>query len=179
MRTLEISMVAYWKQLVMKFSGGDIHQGEHGIHKDFHTLYSFSFIRFLSHWVFPDKVLTRQCRSKIDSQKQCQLWYSDRWSTVWLQDILSSIRGSVPSIKTFPHCTLFPSSRFLSHWVFPGKVLTRQCRTHVNIHRILCYAWLCTLFPFDQFLSHWVLLARFLTRHIPYHLWSPRGSVVN
>ncbi|BBN68800.1 Putative disease resistance TIR-NBS-LRR class protein [Prunus dulcis] len=29
MRTLEISMVAYWKQLVMKFSGGDIHQGEH------------------------------------------------------------------------------------------------------------------------------------------------------
>ncbi|BBG93400.1 receptor kinase 3, partial [Prunus dulcis] len=99
-------------KLVMKFSGGDIHQGEHGINKDFHTLYSFSFIRFLS------------------------------------------------------------------HWVFPGKVLTTQCCTHVNIHRILCYAWLCTLFPFDQFLSHWVFTGRFLTRHIPYHLWSPRGSVV-
>ena len=97
---------------------------------------------------------------KIDSQKQCQLRYSERWSTVWLKDILPSIRGSVLSIKIFKHCTLFPSSRFLSHWVFPGKVLTRQCRTRVNIHRILCYTWLCTLFSFDQFLSHWVFTGK-------------------
>ena len=80
MRTLEISMVAYWKQLVMKFSGGDIHQGEHGIHKDFHTLYSFSFIRFLSHWVFPDKVLTRQCRSRLThrSSVNCDIQKDDQ-----------------------------------------------------------------------------------------------------
>ena len=42
MRTQEISMVAYWKKLVMKFSGGDIHQGEHGINKDLHTLLTHS-----------------------------------------------------------------------------------------------------------------------------------------
>ncbi|CAL9022360.1 unnamed protein product [Prunus brigantina] len=36
-------------------------------------------------------------------------------------------------MKTFTHCTLFLSSRFLSHWVFPRKVLTRQCRTRLTL----------------------------------------------
>ena len=109
MRTLEISIVAYWKKLVMKFSGGDIHQGEHDVNKDLHTLYSFSFVQVFIPLGFSWQGFNEAVLGEHGVNEDLYTLYS-----------FSFVQVFIPL-------------------GFPGKVLTRQCRTRLTLRSRVNY----------------------------------------
>ena len=110
--------------------------------------------------------------------RQCYLYCSNqRMGDINQGEI--SIRGSIPILLHVGrmHVVLFfPSTRFLSYWVFPSKVLTRQ---HKRIqHHINDPEESFTLFPFTSVFSHWVFQARFLMRELCHCMVDIQGGVL-
>ena len=110
--------------------------------------------------------------------RQCCLYCSNQRRRDINQGEIS-IRGSIPILlhsRQMRVVLFFPSTRFLSHWVFPSKVLTRQYK--LIHHHINDSEESFTLFPFALVLSHWVFQARFLMRKQCHCMVDIQGGVL-